>query len=384
MRTPKLRVTMAFRILRDVDPKVGPSVSASQMQEVISKVSDRFPPLYARKWIKTPAAEVADKEGVTTITHLQYNILAQGLSHGVETPPCAVDAQNRNKLYGGFDGVQQPDVVFNFDSRKVRILEDILRFDPTIITLQECDHFYSFFLPALQKVGYDGMFQPKKNAPGLFAGYYSDGVAILWKTSVLERSEEGTTSDHSIVDGGTTVKVPHIVIHFKEIASQRTLVVATTHLKSKPDHEETRYKQIKAVLSKLEKEKDKADAFILAGDFNADSFTINWKGQDVAPKVVRSVLSSNLKSAYPLPQGEEDLSYTTWKTRGDTESRRVIDYIFHDSNLQATEFLLAPNPADIEPNKLPGLRAPSDHLPVAAKFCFLNFVLNRCISNGLK
>ena len=49
----------------------------------------------------------------------------------------------------------------------------------------------------------------------------------------------------------------------------------------------------------------------------------------------------------------------------------VIDYIFHTSQLKCTDVLGPPAAADLEPTRLPGMRAPSDHLPIAAKFAIV-------------
>ena len=50
----------------------------------------------------------------------------------------------------------------------------------------------------------------------------------------------------------------------------------------------------------------------------------------------------------------------------------VIDYIFHTAQLKCTDVLGPPAAADLEPTRLPGMRAPSDHLPIAAKFVILS------------
>ena len=67
-------------------------------------------------------------------------------------------------------------------------LPERIRYDPTIITLEECDHFPDFFEPALRKFGYEGVFQPKSDAPGCESGFYSDGVGVLWKYARLSLS----------------------------------------------------------------------------------------------------------------------------------------------------------------------------------------------------
>ena len=63
-----------------------------------------------------------------------------------------------------------------------------IRYEPTIITLEECDHFPDFFEPALRKFGYEGVFQPKTDATGCESGFYSDGVGVLWKYAQLSLS----------------------------------------------------------------------------------------------------------------------------------------------------------------------------------------------------
>merc|ERR1740139_681154 len=121
----------------------------------------------------------------TTFTVMQFNLLAEGLSSGPDaTPPFA--AMKRSD-YGGFDSVVRRERVFAWDTRKLRLLEEILRYAPDVLTVQECDHFDDLLLPALRLAGYDGVFAPKRSAPGLEFGYYSDGTAVFWRTEVFAR-----------------------------------------------------------------------------------------------------------------------------------------------------------------------------------------------------
>ena len=78
---------------------------------------------------------------------LQLNMLADGLS-GL-----------RDDL-GAFSRISNP-ITINWSHRRDLILHEILQYNPDIITLQECDHFYDWFLPLLQAEGYDGVFAPK-------------------------------------------------------------------------------------------------------------------------------------------------------------------------------------------------------------------------------
>ncbi|CAD7925667.1 unnamed protein product [Amoebophrya sp. A25] len=71
--------------------------------------------------------------------------------------------------------------IFDWDLRKLKLIEEILRTDPDVLTVQECDQYADFFRPFLAQLGYQSMFCPKSNAPGLARGFYADGVALFWK-----------------------------------------------------------------------------------------------------------------------------------------------------------------------------------------------------------
>ena len=88
-----------------------------------------------------------DIEIIDKLRILQLNMLADGLS-GL-----------RDDL-GAFSRISNP-ITINWSHRRDLILHEILQYNPDIITLQECDHFYDWFLPLLQAEGYDGVFAPK-------------------------------------------------------------------------------------------------------------------------------------------------------------------------------------------------------------------------------
>ena len=108
---------------------------------------------------------------------------------------------------------------------------------------------------------------------------------------------------------------------------------------------------------------------IVLGDFNAEP------SEDAVKNFVNGIDKESLPSfasAYPA-----DLAYSTWKTRGTSTVKRVIDYIFFKPccNVDGTpifeckEFLALPVEEDLEEQGLPGFRSPSDHLALAPRFC---------------
>lgn len=91
-----------------------------------------------------------------------------------------------------------------------------------------------------------------------------------------------------------------------------------------------------------------------------------------SPACVRSVLdwlSPKYYSAFPLGQEVRDKGwFSTWKFRGDTETKHMIDYIFSTDGLEATSRLLPPKPSSMEKHGIPALAWPSDHFSFASRF----------------
>lgn len=102
---------------------------------------------------------------------LQFNMLADGLS-GL-TPDL-----------GAFSRVTAEDLCW--ERRKDQILHEIFQYNPDVITLQECDHYYDFFLPSLVSRGFDGIYSPKPASACLQISKNSDGCAIFVRRSKLE------------------------------------------------------------------------------------------------------------------------------------------------------------------------------------------------------
>jgi mRNA deadenylase 3'-5' endonuclease subunit Ccr4 len=101
---------------------------------------------------------------------LQFNMLADGLS-GL-----------RDDL-GAFSRTTKDDL--KWERRRVQLIHEMLQYDPDIITLQECDHFYDWFFPYLSEFGYDGTYAPKPASACLQVSDNSDGCAIFVRSSKL-------------------------------------------------------------------------------------------------------------------------------------------------------------------------------------------------------
>eukprot|EP00797_Seminavis_robusta_P003375 Sro120_g058540.1 repressible alcohol dehydrogenase transcriptional effector (239) ;mRNA; r:68694-69410 len=233
---------------------------------------------------------------------------------------------------------------------------------------------------------------PKAKAPGVRLGYYSDGCALFWKTNVFKLVSE---ERRNFRVGNQVI----ILATLQHIDTGIALVVAVSHLKAQKSetNEKIRCRQVEELLEVAQTTAarqaetmglEEDIPILIMGDFNADppaqlSFPdssvrralsnhlegANKNGNDTTSKTPHR----KFQSAYPIDP-PKDSFFTTWKTRGTQTVKRIIDYIFYSSGgqkgerLQCTENLSVPKFEELEESKLPGLRYPSDHLMIGAKF----------------
>lgn len=324
---------------------------------------------------------------------LQLNTLAQGLSSSdkVATPfaksvkECDDEGSSSspNKfVFGGFTSVPHPEITLDFNLRKWRIIEVLLENLTDVIAMEEVDQFHGFFQPILDIVGYDGLFVPKPCSPCIPVGWYSDGCALFWKRGVLElvRQESGSYKHCNQVYKIATMK------HFE---TGCIMVLAVTHLKSGKgiEIEKIRRAQVKELRSHIDRVASVASKesggvemknipVVIMGDFNSDPtedqsciWEISSSSTPDKNVVDGSDEHSCFASAYPI--NPEEMSYfTTWKIRGDKTQKRVIDYIFYNNaeGIKCSQILSIPNQDEMEESRLPGLKYPSDHLAIGARF----------------
>ena len=319
--------------------------------------------------------------GGLDFTIMQFNVLAEGLSSGPAcAPPLRLDAAPKPSEFGGFDAVERPEECLDWQKRRLRLLEEVARVSPDVLALEECDRWADWFEPALRALGYDGLWAPKRNAPGLAYGYHSDGTALLWRRAAVEPvSAEGCYLDGA---DGSEGSRPYVIATLRRRGgglsralgqggggAGELLLVGATHLKAKPGeaNEASRAADVRQLLAALQRRADALPAahVLLCGDFNTDPYDVPQHKAACVPAVRAHPLG--LRSAYPLPASDADAAFTTWKRRGATEARHMIDYIWHSPRLTPYQTLAPPDAAALEPARLPGFRYPSDHLSIAAR-----------------
>jgi mRNA deadenylase 3'-5' endonuclease subunit Ccr4 len=350
--------------------------------------------LYQRDWencsksIGEDNVPVVSTSTVASFSVMQFNTLAEGLSSSQAKRPFHVQEtasyqQNPNE-YGGFISIPYPSVVLDFEKRKWRLLEVILgpnlEAPYDIIALEEVDRYRGFFGPVLKLFGYDSIFVPKKNSPGVRLGWYSDGCVLAWRKSVFELMDQ-RVGDYSV---GNQV---YIIALLKHKSSGCTLLVGATHLKAQQSeaNELVRCRQVDELLSVIDQEivsltsvssvLPETLSVIVLGDFNADPPSqMTSDASAIELVLTHKCLPMNPKnptyyqSAYTIADPTGDI-FTSWKIRGSKETKRIIDYIFYAGlSLRCTETLKVVSGQELERTKLPGLRHPSDHLHICAKF----------------
>lgn len=396
--------------------------SVGEMLLMCTEITKQYPPLYNREW-ENKISNLLQKNN--TFRALQFNILAEGLSADPKRQPPLANESNNYEIssFGDFNAVENPTIVFNFyQFRRWRLLEEILRNDPDVITLQECDHYFDFFEPILNKIGFIGRFQPKQKSPGVKFGYYSDGVAIFWKVSVFQCVEYGKVMSYATPS-------PHIIVDLIFIKDRTTqegaqnlnsninhVLVVTTHLKAKSsiENENIRLEQMKIILDHVKEYCDnvgtstsnECDAnannnsiysMLFMGDFNTDAYDVikehsgtdNIEDSEIKALVLPYLLSkqspqtdmslwNNLVSAYPLydkhPFLDTNCYYTTWKIRPRGEVYHTIDYIlFNPTSLNVLNRLAPPMWEEISRSKshCPDISYPSDHIAQCVDFQFI-------------
>jgi nocturnin len=336
-----------------------------------------------------------------TFRVLQLNMLADGLS-GL-----------RDDL-GAFSRARAEDL--SWDTRKAQLLYEILQYAPDVITLQECDHYYDFFLPELSAMGYDGLFAPKPSSACLEVSENSDGCAIFLKRGKFSvKSAETLTfalakgdciecwdkeEDRQVRAQNQVALVALCDLSGEENDQQQRqqLIICTTHLKATKNivGERTRNLEVTQLLSSVQSlfsakvnANGQEPLILITGDLNAAPDERSTGYQALAYSAVkqssldlRSVLNDDLCPRLEAEHGTAGAGgdiWTTWKARRkqgkESVSKSCIDYILYrpltevargKAGLRAKSVLGLFSEAEIGQDLLPSDRYPSDHLAIAA------------------
>jgi len=259
----------------------------------------------------------------------------------------------------------------DWSTRRWRLLEEIIRYSPDVICLQEVDHI-SLFRRALGSIGYNGHFVPKPDSPCIYlpSNNGPDGCAIFYKQDKFDL----LSGPNSRVVEVWRVQSNQVVLslNLRHRATEQEVCVATTHLKARSGAllSTLRNEQGKDILEWLDTVRQGNTPLILCGDFNAEP----------SEPVYQTMTENNktpLRSAYCIHKEEgrgasdDKLEFTTWKVRETGEQKHILDYIFHSSDsLETVSTLDMPSEEQIGESRLPSIAFASDHLSLLAEFSF--------------
>jgi len=311
-----------------------------------------------------------------TIKVMQFNMLADGLS----------TAYRWTKTEKSFIGVDQECLQWTY--RGLRIVEEMLRFEPDLIAIEECDRI-DFLSRWLSPRGYDHCFQPKTSSPirhvikamaaerGMEPDALSmppDGVAIFFKTQRFRLSDSAKIQRIAMDENKQKVTALGVTLEMRvDDGSESTkwseweeVLFVVTHLKStkSAEGERVRRQQIRALLGDqdggppLISNPDRLPV-VLCCDLNANPVP-NQKGYD--PLCYEAITNQmGYRSTYRVAMGTEP-EMTTFKRREHGVDRHCIDYIFvDDERWSVSHFLQIP---DSENGLIPNWNYPSDHFSI--------------------
>jgi len=311
----------------------------------------------------------ASSDANASIKCMQFNMLADGLS----------SAYFEGTVEKTFLNVDKACLQWSY--RGIRIVEEILRFDPDIIGIEECDQL-PFLMKYLAPKGYESCFAEKKNSPIKYVAtdiekerkmdedslkLPNDGVALIYKKSKFEICTNDRAQIVNPKENEKKVLGLAVPLRLKSIDQEILFIV--THLKSTKSQsgEELRREQIQLLLTDLIKN-ERSLPVVLLCDLNANPVA-NKKGYDpLCYNAITDAQGLNYKSVSVIATGAEP-EFTTWKLRQHGTDKHVLDYIFlHGGQWNVTQLLSIPAPQDAKLDALiPNWHYPSDHFAIMAE-----------------
>ena len=152
----------------------------------------------------------------------------------------------------------QPKAELKWNRRGPKIVDEILRYSPDVVCLQECDCWDDFLLAKMQSNGFFGIWKQKSGK--------KDGVAILWKTEKFNLIRQDSVEYN--LKGGVGIMA---MLQPKPDVGQDTspgFCVANTHLFWNPEMEYIKLKQAQIYLSRISDFAAGASC-VVCGDLNS-------------------------------------------------------------------------------------------------------------------
>ena len=322
-------------------------------------------PLYPRRWVAAPG--VSSNGGGARLRVVQFNILADGLSA-------------RHPSNGGF--TESPPESLAWDFRRDRLVAEVFRHfeeeaGPDVVAMQEVDH-YDELAAEMRRRGYEGTWKAKPDSPCLrFNADLEDGCALFWRTDAVAVDELTTVNFKQLdSDGAPTGKASNQVAIVAQMRLLRgaakggaPFVVAVSHLMARKDAtgERARAQQVAQLLEAAFAAAQRAGTAAVVAMLDMNAAPSRSASADYEPEALPAALDGGrVRSAYAAALGDEP-SYTSWKRRGAKDAKYTIDYVLVSPAVAVRRVLAPPDEDELDAERLPGWRYPSDHVALQAE-----------------
>lgn len=251
----------------------------------------------------------------------------------------------------------------DMESRKPLLSEEITRFNPDVICLQEVDKKDTDFFSSIFKEGEYSFSYIKKPA-------VQDGNCIMIKKTfeVLETEIIEHIDPDKGTKGGLVSQV--VVAKYARKDLPFYMIVATSHFKAdwQTSFSRIRLSQAKDILQVVEKKKEKC--LELLGDNKSNLAVIVCGDFNEVPTGDAAQEFLNHKEL-ALKNPFTDVPFTLYQTFGDYLAKQSIDYLLHTENLKVTKKISHPEQEKLRKDGLLSLEYPSDHLSLYCELAFI-------------
>lgn len=297
-----------------------------------------------------------------------------------------------------------PSWVLKWDNRKVKLLDEILKYNFDILCTQEMETqaFSMFFRNELEvRCDYDSIFYPKGRAKTMSKNVNQvDGCATFWKKSkfamiehkcleflqvILNDKRFNTNMD--IINRNINKDNITLITVLKTIDT--TLIVANVHLYWDPDYKDVKLIQTIILLEELTRIQAKYPkaGLLIAGDFNSlsdsDIYKLITGGtlepfcKDFEPYNYSQMSQNgfihalNLCDSYKQVSKDKNSVDTLLFTNYTAQFMDVIDYIFYGGKIKCMSVLSGVDSTYVdEIVGLPSIHLPSDHIIIGGKYAY--------------
>eukprot|EP01122_Echinamoeba_exundans_P013004 TRINITY_DN5600_c0_g1_i1.p1 TRINITY_DN5600_c0_g1~~TRINITY_DN5600_c0_g1_i1.p1 ORF type:complete len:335 (-),score=50.47 TRINITY_DN5600_c0_g1_i1:380-1384(-) len=289
-----------------------------------------------------------------------------------------------------FPKVKDAPAVLSWQKRSITLINQIKALKPSILCLQEVDHFKDTFVPAFSD--YDSAHKSRNQKPDGCSIFWQRSQFILYDKHEVEYDDLATSNSSSSSSSSAESEDPNdlrtgavaLLVILQSIEDESLILVANTHLFWHPSASAVRSKQVEYLLSQIHEKveqygQESFGGIFVCGDFNdavsspavqamlasGNADKMQFQHAYATYQVPNSSHKSSSSKA-PLPTLHPVTIFTPQVTE-------FIDYIFYWtkgtwSPTQVLSLFTADQLKDTVGASLPSVDLGSDHLPVMAIF----------------